>query len=192
VRADLDAKVVLAAGRLARQKGYDRLIHTWSTVVERHPDWHLRICGDGPDEEKLKRLIANRGLEEHVTLAGPAKDLGAEMARASIFALSSRWEGLPLTLLEAMSVGMAVVAFDCPTGPRAVVRDHENGLLIRPRKTERLAAGLIEMIESPELRARCAEAAEATAREYTIDAIGPQWEELLERAWARRARRQSQ
>src|SRR4051812_30539224 len=191
VRADLSAKTVLAAGRLTRQKGYDRLIHTWSSVAERHPDWHLKICGDGPHQERLEKLIADRGLEQHVTLAGPAKDLGAEMERASIFALSSRWEGLPLVLLEAMSVGMAVVSFDCPTGPRAVLRDHENGLLIRPRKTANLAAGLNEMIEDEELRRRCSEGALATAREYTIEAIGPQWEELLARAWKRGEARRS-
>jgi glycosyltransferase involved in cell wall biosynthesis len=191
VRADLSARTVLAAGRLTRQKGYDRLIHTWTSVAERHPDWHLKICGEGPLRERLERLISDRGLDGHVTLAGPAHDLGAEMAQASIFALSSRWEGLPLVLLEAMSVGMAVVSFDCPTGPRAVVRDHENGLLIRPRKTANLAAGLNEMIEDEELRRHCSEGALATAREYAIDTIGPQWEELLERAWKRSEARRS-
>jgi glycosyltransferase involved in cell wall biosynthesis len=191
VRADLSAKTVLAAGRLTRQKGYDRLIHTWASVAEDHPDWHLRICGDGPGREKLERLISEREVEAHVTLAGAAQDLGAEMARASIFVLSSRWEGLPLVLLEAMSVGMAVVSFDCPTGPRAVIRDHENGLLIRPRKTANLAAGLNEMIEDEELRRRCSEGGIATAREYSIEAIGPRWEALLERAWKRSEARRS-
>jgi glycosyltransferase involved in cell wall biosynthesis len=177
---------VLAAGRLARQKGYDRLIKSWALVAPDHPDWHLRICGNGPAQEKLERLIAERGLEQSVTLAGPAKDLGAEMAKASIFVLSSRWEGLPLALLEAMSVGMAVVSFNCPTGPADVIEDHRNGLLIQPRTIANLAAGLHEMIEDEELRQRCAAGAVETARDYSMDVVGPQWEALLREAWAAR------
>jgi glycosyltransferase involved in cell wall biosynthesis len=186
VQADLSSKVVLAAGRLTRQKGYDRLVRAWAPVAEKHPDWHLRICGDGPMQPKLERIIANRALEGSVTLAGPSKDLGAEMANASIFVLSSRWEGLPLVLLEAMSTGMAVVSFDCPTGPADVVDDHVNGLLIRPRKIDMLTAGLNEMIEDETLRRTCAEGAVRTAAGYRMDVVGPQWEALLRDTWEKR------
>lgn len=185
VRADLDAKVVLAAGRFARQKGFDRLIQTWDLVAPRQPDWRLRILGKGPWQEKLEAMIAKRGLEGSVSLEPPTDDLGAEMARASIFVLSSRWEGLPLVLLEAMSVGMAVVAFNAPTGPADVIEDHENGLLIRPRTIANLADGLVEMMSDQELRRRCADAAIATAEGYRMDAVGPSWEQLLERTWER-------
>jgi glycosyltransferase involved in cell wall biosynthesis len=186
VSADLSAKTVLAAGRLARQKGYDRLIKTWALVAPEHPDWRLRIYGNGPAQARLERMIATNRLEESVTLAGPAKDLGAEMAKASIFVLSSRWEGLPLALLEAMSVGMAVVSFDCPTGPADVVDDHRNGLLIRPRTIAALAAGLNEMIEDEELRRTCAAGALETVHEYSMEVVGPQWEAVLREAWAAR------
>jgi glycosyltransferase involved in cell wall biosynthesis len=187
VRADLSAKTVLAAGRLARQKGYDRLIRAWSLVVPEHPDWHLKICGNGPKQANLERLIEEYGLNDSVTLAGPAKDMGAEMARASIFALSSRWEGLPLVLLEAMSVGMGVVSFDCPTGPAELIDDHENGLLIRPKTIANFAAGLKEMIEDEELRRRCAAGALEKAGDYSMELVGPRWEETLEQAWKRGA-----
>jgi glycosyltransferase involved in cell wall biosynthesis len=187
VRADLSAKTVLAAGRLARQKGYDRLIRAWSMVAPEHPDWHLKICGNGPKQANLEQLIQEHGLSDSVTLAGPATDLGAEMANASIFALSSRWEGLPLVLLEAMSVGMGVVSFDCPTGPAEVIDDHENGLLIRPKTIANFAAGLKEMIEDEQLRRRCAAGALETAGDYSMDLLGPRWEETLEKAWQRRA-----
>ncbi len=189
VHADLDSKTVLAAGRFTRQKGYDRLLRAWAPVAAKHPDWRLRVCGEGPMQAKLERIIANRELERSVTLAGPSKDLGAEMAEASIFVLSSRWEGLPLVLLEAMSVGMAVVSFDCPTGPADVVDDHVNGLLIRPRKIDMLTAGIDEMIESPELRRRCAEGAVQTAAGYSMAQVGPQWEALLRDAWETRGSR---
>jgi glycosyltransferase involved in cell wall biosynthesis len=187
VSADLSSKTVLAAGRLAFQKGYDRLIRAWSLVSPEHPDWQLVIHGNGPAQERLERLIAENGLEDTVTLAGPASDLGAEMSKASIFALSSRWEGLPLVLIEAMSVGMAVVSFNCPTGPADVVEDHVNGLLIRPKTIANFAAGLKEMIESEELRRSCAAAAVETARQYSMELVGPQWESVLQEAWEKRA-----
>jgi glycosyltransferase involved in cell wall biosynthesis len=185
VRADLSAKTVITAGRLVRQKGYDRMIKAWALVAPEHPDWRLRIHGEGPRKVWLETLIQRYGLEQVVTLAGPAEDLGAEMAKASIFALSSRWEGLPLALLEAMAVGMAVVSIDCPTGPADVIDDHRNGLLIRPRTFRALAAGLREMIEDEDLRRRCAAAAVETAGEYSMDAIGARWEEELRKAWER-------
>ena len=185
VRADLSAKTVLAAGRFARQKGYDRLIKSWALVAPEHPDWKLKICGNGPRQANLEQLIEEFGVGDSVTLAGPAKDMGAEMAKASIFALSSRWEGLPLVLLEAMSVGMGVVSFDCPTGPAELIDDHENGLLIKPKTIANFAAGLKEMIEDDELRRRCAAGAVETAAEYSMELLGPRWEETLETALER-------
>jgi glycosyltransferase involved in cell wall biosynthesis len=178
-KADLSSKTVLAAGRLTPQKGYDMLIPAFAQVAAKHPDWRLRICGDGPRQEQLEGLIAEHGLEDAVTLAGPSKDLGGEMATASMFVLSSRFEGLPLVLLEAMGQGMAIVSFDCPTGPADVVEDHRNGLLIPPRDVDGLAAGMLELIEDDDLRRRCAAGAIETAREYSMDTVGPQWEKLL-------------
>jgi glycosyltransferase involved in cell wall biosynthesis len=188
VRADLSAKTVLAAGRYTQQKGFDRLIKAWELVAPTHPEWKLRICGNGPQRERLELMVERRGLGGSVTLAEPAHDLGAEMENASIFALSSRWEGLPLVLLEAMGAGMAVVSIDCPTGPADVLDDHVNGLLIRPRTVAALAGGLAEMIDDAELRERCAAGAIETAREYSMDVVGPQWERVLERNWRRRPR----
>ena len=185
-RADLSAKTVITAGRLVRQKGYDRLIRVWSRVAPEYPDWQLRIYGEGPRRGWLEKLIARFGLEDVVTLPGPTEDLGAEMARASIFVLSSRWEGFPLALLEAMAAGMAVVSFDCPTGPADLIDDHRNGLLIRPRKVGLMAKGLKELMADEELRQRCSAGALDTAREYSMDVIGPRWEETLQKAWERK------
>jgi glycosyltransferase involved in cell wall biosynthesis len=86
-----------------------------------------------------------------------------------------------------MSVGMAVVSFNCPTGPADVVEDHVNGLLIRPKTIANFAAGLKEMIESEELRRSCAAAAVETARQYSMELVGPQWESVLQEAWEKRA-----
>src|SRR3954451_24903256 len=105
------------------------LMAAWVEVARRHPDWRLRICGRGPHRGRLLRMVAELGLEPVVQIAPPAGDIGTEFRAASIFALSSRFEGMPLVLLEAMSAGMGVVSFDCPTGRREIIGDHSNGTI---------------------------------------------------------------
>jgi glycosyltransferase involved in cell wall biosynthesis len=102
-KADLAARTVYAAGRLRDQKGFDLLIHAYAAVAARHPDWRLRLRGTGHRLKRLEALIEELELGEVVTLEGPSEDIGADMAEASVFVLSSRFEGFPLILLEAMS-----------------------------------------------------------------------------------------
>jgi len=112
-----------------------------------------------------------------------------EMAQASVYVLSSRFEGFPLVLIEAMSKGMACVAFDCPTGPADIVDDHRNGLLVPARDVEGLTAALMEMVEDEDLRRRCGEAALVTAEDYTMASIGPKWDEMMQALLRERAGR---
>ena len=177
--ADLSKRRVLAAGRFEYQKGYDMLIEAFARVHSKHPDWELRICGHGKLREQFEQAVAEHGLGDVVELPGPSEDLPGEMEQASIYALSSRFEGFPLVLLEAMGKGMGVVAFDCPTGPRDIVVDRENGMIVPPKDPEAFAEGLLALIEDEELRRRCGAAAAVTARDYTIEAIGPRWEALF-------------
>lgn len=177
--ADQSAATVFTAGRLVWHKGYDLLIEAFSAVAAAQPGWRLRICGHGYERRTLEAMIAAAGLERRVSLDGPVSDMGAAMARASIFALSSRAEGFPLVLLEAMSKGMAVVSFACPTGPADVIEDHVNGLLVPPQDTAALAAGLGELMADEALRRRCAAAAVATAHRYRAEAVLPRWNALL-------------
>jgi glycosyltransferase involved in cell wall biosynthesis len=179
-KADLSAKTILAAGRVTPQKGFDLLIKAFAQVAPDHPDWTLRILGRGDWLAELQRLVAEHGIRGSVVFEGPSEDLGGEMSRASIYALSSRFEGFPLVLIEAMSKGMAVVAFDCPTGPADVIDDHRNGLLVPPKDVDAYAAALREMMDDEELRRRCGEAAVETAKEYEMERIGPSWDALLE------------
>jgi glycosyltransferase involved in cell wall biosynthesis len=185
-KADLSARTILAAGRVTPQKGFDLLIRAFGQVAPDHPDWHLRILGRGQQLEDLERLVDEHGIRSQVTLDPPSEDLGGEMSRASIYALSSRFEGFPLVLVEAMSKGMAVVAFDCPTGPADAIDDHRNGILVPPRDVDAYAAGLREMMDDEELRRRCGAAAVETARRYGMERIGPQWDALLEALRAER------
>ena len=186
-RADPDRHVVLAAGRLSPQKGFDLLIRAWGEAAPDHPDWRLRICGDGPERTALTSLIAELDLGSSISLERSASDLGAQMQLASIFALSSRFEGLPLILLEAMSKGMAVVSFDCPTGPDDLVNDHVTGRLVAPEDVRGFARALGELMSDGALRRRCGEAAVGTAQRYRMETIGLEWERLLRslpRPWA--------
>jgi glycosyltransferase involved in cell wall biosynthesis len=185
--ADLSSKTIFTAGRLVDQKGFDLLVEAYAPVAAAHPDWRLRICGVGPRRRRLRRQIKRLGLGDVVSLEPPARRIGEDMARASIFVLSSRFEGFPLILIEAMSKRIGIVAFDCPTGPAEIVDDHRNGLLVPPKDVAGLSAALLEMIEDEGLRRRCAAAAAETARAYKMDALGPRWDALLDGLAARRS-----
>jgi glycosyltransferase involved in cell wall biosynthesis len=186
-RADLSAHRIFAAGRYTAQKGYDMLIPAFAPVAAKHPDWELKLCGRGKNTAKLRDQIAELGLEDRVMLDGPTDDVPGEMAQASVYVLSSRFEGFPLVLIEAMSKGMACVAFDCPTGPADIVDDHRNGLLVPARDVEGLSAALMEMVEDEDLRRRCGEAALVTAEDYTMASIGPLWDEMMQALLRERA-----
>jgi glycosyltransferase involved in cell wall biosynthesis len=184
--APLEGTTVLAAGRLTRQKGFDMLVEAYAQIAASHPDWRLQISGGGPWRRRLERLVVRHGLEEAVRLPGPAEPLAAEMDRAAMFVLSSRFEGFPLVLLEAMAKGLPVVAFDCPTGPGEIIDDHRNGLLVPARDVDCLARGIAELMEDAALRRRLGTAAARTAAQYTVEAVGPLWERLLEQLGASR------
>jgi glycosyltransferase involved in cell wall biosynthesis len=178
--ASRSGTTILAAGRLTRQKGFDLLIHAFARVAPEHPDWRLRICGGGQQRNALERLVDEHRLTGRVTFTGPVKRLGRRMQRAAMFVLSSRFEGFPLILLEAMSKGLPVVSFDCPTGPGDVIEDHRNGILVPAGDVDALAAGMLELIADEGLRRRLGAAAAQTANVYTIEAIGPRWDRLLD------------
>jgi glycosyltransferase involved in cell wall biosynthesis len=175
----LSNPLVLAAGRLTSQKGFDRLIPAFARVVERHPEWKLRIYGSGEKLGELRRLVLEHELYNHVTLVPRTPDLGRELAKASVFALSSRFEGLPMVLIEAMSKRLPVVSFDCPTGPRQVIAHGGNGLLVPNGDVDAFASALLEVIENDEKRRRMGDAALETARRYDLEAIGREWADLL-------------
>ena len=184
----LSNPLVVAAGRLTPQKGFDRLIPAFARVVERRPDWKLRIYGAGPKLNRYRELIFEHELYNNVALMGRAQELGREFSKASVFALSSRFEGLPMVLLEAMSKRLPIVSFDCPTGPRQVITHGHDGLLVPNGDVEAFASALLELIEDDDKRQRLGTAAYETARRYDIEVIGRQWADFLRELAATKAR----
>lgn len=181
----------MAIGRIVSAKGFDRLVKAWTTVAAGHPDWVLRIYGAGTPEreERLRRRIEDAGLSRVVHLMGATPEIGVELSKASIYAVSSRYEGFGMTILEAMSKGVPVVGFDCPHGPREIITHEQDGLLVRSKRAAALGEALCRLIEDPALRHRLGQGALATAARYDLHAIGRQWTDLLGELVAARAGR---
>jgi glycosyltransferase involved in cell wall biosynthesis len=179
--AQRTGKVIVAAGRLHRQKGFDLLLQAFAIVSAKHPDWQLRIYGSGAQRNDLAALIEQLGLGDRARLMGKSDRLLRRMAEGSIFALSSRYEGFPMVLLEAMSTALPVVSFDCPTGPAEIVTPGVDGLLVAPHDVAALAAAISELIEDEPRRNSMGAAALEKADTYSMSRIMPMWEQLFAR-----------
>lgn len=185
----LTDKVVVAAGRLEPSKGFDLLVSAWRQVAGTHPDWTLRIFGEGSKRGELERQIDELGLGGCVSLEGHSTSLQSEMAKASLFVLSSRAEGYGMVLVEAMACGVPVVSTNCPTGPRDIITPGVDGILVPNKDVDALASAIIEMIElDHDTRTKMATAALAKAEERSQSAVASEWETLLDRLSEKRGR----
>lgn len=172
-------KTVLAVGRLHEQKGFDLLLRSWQPVEKHYPEWQLRIVGEGPKRAELETQIQAMGLMR-VYLAGKEDKMAEEYAEASLFVLSSRYEGLPLALIEAMWCGTPCVSFDCPHGPAELLAD-ERGWLVPEGDIAALTRQLEYLLSHPEEAAERAQKAQTFAHTmYSEKNIMPLWQKLIE------------
>ncbi|MGU3352402.1 glycosyltransferase family 4 protein [Bacillus wiedmannii] len=177
--SNLEEKVIMAAGRLAPQKGFDLLIESFRPVVAKHPDWKLKIFGFGREKNNLQDLIHHYGLYNNVFLMGPTKNIDVELSNSSIYALSSRFEGFGMVIVEAMQCGVPVISFDCPKGPAEIIKNNQDGLLIKDGDVDAFTEGLMTLIEDKEKQKRFARLGLKNVKRYEIKNIGRLWEELV-------------
>ena len=173
------SKTILAVGRLHEQKGFDLLLQAWKPIEKTYSDWSLRIVGEGPKRAELEAQIESQGLKR-VVLVGATNNVLDEYEAASIFVLSSRYEGLPLALIEAMWFGLPCIAFDCPQGPAELLAE-DRGWLVPNGDIAELTAQIAYALSHPEEALKRAQKAQSFAQTtYSEAAIMPQWVQLIE------------
>lgn len=179
VKSDLHAKRIISIGRYAYQKGYDMLLRAWAEIEKKYPDWQLAIYGMG-NQDSLRNQIRDMGIEEdRCLLNGPVNDVIKEYQNSSVFVLSSRFEGFGLVIIEAMSCGVPVVAFNCPMGPDEIISDGEDGFLVPVGDVHALAEKLQTLMQNQELRMKFSETAYQNSGRYRIEKISNQWIQLF-------------
>ena len=174
VHSSQNKKTVISVGRYDPVKGFDMLIDAWAIVAPKCPDWNLRIIGPGnktPYQEQVRRL----GLMQSVSCSGTSDRIYDEMAESSFFVLSSRSEGFGLVLIEAMSVGIPCVAFSCSAGPRDIISDHQDGILVEKNNVPKLAEAICFLIEHDKERREYAAQAKINSERYRVENIMQMW-----------------
>lgn len=179
-------RILLAVGRLNEQKGFDLLIRVFQRLAGQFPHWRLMVLGDGPNRTALEAQIASAGLAERVFLPGRAGNVGQWYAAADLYAMSSRFEGFPNTLVEAMAHGLPAVSFDCDTGPRDIIRHETDGLLVPAGDGLALEAALRRLMDDEALRRQFGARAIEVRGRLALEKIASRWETLFEEL--RRAR----
>lgn len=172
-------KLVISAGRITYQKGFERLISVWKEVNKRYPDWSLAIYGTGEDEEALRGQIKEAQLESVITINPPTTDIYTKMQESSIFVFPSRYEGFGLVLIEAMINGLPCISFDCPYGPSEIIKSGNDGFLIPNGNIQAMADKICFLIENENVRKEMGEKARKSAMRYTPENIMLLWNNLF-------------
>lgn len=175
-----DRKRVVGMGRLSHEKGFDLLVRAFAMTVQRRPQWDLVIYGEGPDRKRLERLAEESSLTERVFLPGWTDAPDEAFKSADLFVLPSRYEGFPNALLEAMAAGLAVISSDCLSGPREIIRDGYDGLLVRPESAEWLAAAMDRLMRDSDARRLLAEKAPEVLQRYSPERFYARWDAVLD------------
>lgn len=170
---------VVAVGRLTRQKGFDLLLEAFAQIHRRYENWTLRILGEGEEREALELQASRLNIKAAVEFVGVVKDHEAYMRSAQIYVLPSRYEGFPNSLLEAMAMGLAVIATDCPTGPADIVAHNVNGLLVPPGNVGALTEAMDRLMSEADQRRRLAERAIEVRTQFSFEKILVCWDRLL-------------
>lgn len=167
-------KRIIAAGRLTKQKGFDLLLHAWELVFPRYPDWSLAIYGEGEEYTNLQLLIKNKGLN-NVQVNPFDKNISEQFIKSDFYVLSSRFEGFGLVIIEAMECGLPVVSFDCKSGPKEIISDGKDGILVHDGDISALAKAMTLLMEDSHMRFSMSKSAIEKAKKFNLDNIMKKW-----------------
>ena len=173
-------KRVIAVGRYFDEKGYDMLLKAWAIVEKMNPDWELTIYGDG-NKSYYEKIASSLGLDrKRCILNDCISDVQQEYLNSSLFVCTSRFEGFGMGIIEAMACGLPVVAFDCLWGPRSIITDGEDGLLVENGNVEKMAETLVLLMQDPDRIADMGRRARNNVQRFYIDGIAEKWKRLFD------------
>jgi len=175
----LENKIILAVGRLCYQKGFERLIEAIALIRKKCNGWQVKIIGNGEDKENLLKHIKETNLEQIITILPPTDKIENEYCNASIYVMSSRYEGLPMVLIEAKSYGVPIVSFNCPEGPSDIIRDGIDGFLVEKDNVKLLSEAILKLIENVELRKSFGNEAVKDIDRFKPACVGILWDKLF-------------
>lgn len=175
-----NSNYIIAVGRLSTEKDFLSLIKAWSLIYQKCPNWKIKIVGDGPEKNTLEEEIKKLQLSNSIELSGYSNNIKKEMSNSSIFVMTSYFEGFGLVLLEAMACGLPPIAFSCQFGPRDIITDGKNGLLVYNRDIKSLSEKLIYLIQHPDIRKEMSNQALARVNDFSINSIIDEWMKLFQ------------
>lgn len=179
VSSSLLNKRAIAVGRYNNAKGYKYLINAWRIVHKKHPDWTIHIYGSGELEDEVKSLIEIQNLKDTMLMHRPTDNIRDKYLESSICVVSSRYEGFSMVILESMACGVPVVSFDCPFGPRNIIYNGKDGILVEYLNSQAMADNICQLIEYPELRRKMGKEAQSNIRRFSKDRVMKLWTDLF-------------
>lgn len=179
--SDSTAHRIIAVGRLDYQKGFDRLIEAWALIQKhkKYKDWNLDIFGQGEWHDMLQQMIERHGLQDNTHINRPTRDIGTEYAKSSLLVMSSNYEGFPMVMIEAMACGLPVVSFDFKCGPKDIIKDGINGLLVPNGNIDALAQAMMKIMDNDTYRKELSLNARQVVSTYSEDTVMAKWIRLF-------------
>lgn len=179
--SDSTAHRIIAVGRLDYQKGFDRLIEAWALIQKhkKYKDWNLDIFGQGEWHDMLQQMIERHGLQDNTHINRPTRDIGTEYAKSSLLVMSSNYEGFPMVMIEAMACGLPVVSFDFKCGPKDIIKDGINGLLVPNGNIDALAQAMIKIMDNDTYRKELSLNARQVISTYSEETVMTKWISLF-------------
>lgn len=174
----IESRTIVSIGRLTYQKNFESLLEAWKIVSEQAPDWNLMIYGLGENQKKLENIIIENKID-NVYLKGQTSDVQSVYKSAAFYVMSSRFEGLPMVLIEAQSHGLPIISYNCPHGPAEVIINGENGYLVENQNPNLLAEAMLKLMASDPLRLKFSQNAKQDAKRYSKVEILKEWLKVL-------------